>query len=121
MGAGYHSTTIGATYLFDRSLERSETNNEDKYFGSPVGVSSEENSIPSEGTNTSATSAKDLDPELPSAVDRPTSGPAELSSCQYPEHHQRRAPSRYGINCTSDLVRERCNDFDISHVTLTYN
>ena len=66
--------------------ERPETDDEGEYFGSPVGVSSEENSTSSEGTNTSATSAQDLDSELPSAVDRPTSGPVELPSRRYPEH-----------------------------------
>ena len=49
--------------------KRSVTDNEDEYFGSPMGVSSEENSTPGKGSNTSATNAQDLDPELPSAVD----------------------------------------------------
>ena len=70
------------------ALERSVTDNEGEYFGSPVGVSSEENSIPGKGSNTSATSARDLDLELPSAVDRPTSGPVELPFCRYPEHQR---------------------------------
>ena len=73
--------------------------NEDEFFVPPVGVSGEENSASSEGSNTCTTSAPDSDPQLTSVMDRPTSSQGEVPSRRYPER-QHRVPSRYGINYT---------------------
>ena len=56
-------------------------NNDDKIFARPVGVSGEENTS-SEESNTPTNNAPDLDPELASAIDHPTSGQIELLSRQ---------------------------------------